>query len=552
MKMWHRFALANGITTVLTLFILGLVMTGSTVRALQRQLDQRAEAEAQLVARQVEAVIDTVEYAGNTLAVMTNQSVVRTTTSEPIPLEHRIALENHLSFALGVFPVVAHAWLLFPEGVIVEQGRMTADTEEVSLLAAGMLEPEAPMGPNQLSGRRSDQVGDSILVLAKQLINIATGEPTAALILTADADSFAPALERVDSRSSALFSIVDDRGILVGDRPEASIPYTVFEVALNGPPWRVVSQVPREQVRLLTRRVVLLAGILLLLASALAAAVALGLARTITRPLESLVEQMRTMDVEEGLGHLTAPGTEEIQRVAAGTNRLLERVHGLVDRVAEEERARQQYHFALLQAQVKPHFLYNSLEMIHMLGETGRNRRGQRALRALSEFYRLSLAGGREVIPLSQELELTRNYLFVQNLRYREQFTYEVRTTGEGADTATIPKLTIQPLVENAIYHGIKGAGRRCRLTVRAYALGGGTWQIEVADDGRGMEAERLRALRTLEVESAFGFSSVIQRLRLHLGEGVRFSIDSRPDRGTRIAVELPLPATDARATAST
>lgn len=540
MKMWHRFALANGITTVLTLLILGSVITGSTIRALHRQLEQRAEAEAQLVARQVEAVIESLEYAGNTLAVMTNDAVAQTTPAAPISLEDRITLENQLSFTLGVFPAVAHGWLLFPKGSVVSYGRMSAESTVVARRVQALLQPDAPMGPNRLTGSREDQLGDSVLILAKQLINIATGEPIAALLLAADADSFAPALERTAARSSALFSIVDNRGVLVGTQRRNGTSYTVFEAALDGPPWRVVSQVPRQTVQQLSLRVISLAGVLLVLASALASVVALSLARTITRPLESLVEQMRTMDVEQGLSHLAVPGTEEIQRVAEGTNRLLERVHGLVDRVAAEERAKQRYHFALLQSQIKPHFLYNSLETIHMLGETGHTRRGQRALRALSEFYRLSLAGGRDLIPLSLELELTRNYLLVQHLRYRDQFTYETRSEGTGADTVTIPKLTVQPLVENAIYHGIKGVGRRCRLKVEASALPSGSWRVTVTDDGRGMEEDRLRAVRDLEVDSAFGFTSVIKRLRLHLGEEVRFSIDSRPDQGTTVSIDFP------------
>lgn len=130
---------------------------------------------------------------------------------------------------------------------------------------------------------------------------------------------------------------------------------------------------------------------------------------------------MRKMNIEEGIGTISAPGAWEIQQVADGANRLLGRVHALVERVAAEERERHRYRLELLQAQTKPHFLYNSLEMVHMLGEAGRHRRAQRAVRALSEFYRLSLAGGHELVSLATELVLTEHYLFVQHLRYQEQ-----------------------------------------------------------------------------------------------------------------------------------
>lgn len=546
MRMWHRLALANGLSIIATLMVFGAILTFSTVETLQRELDRRAQAGAQLVARQVEGVIRGVEYAGSTLVVMANDAVAEAVSRGTISLQQRIALENQLSFLLGVFPSVAHAWLVFPDGPVIGYGRLSASEVEVARLAQVFLPEDEPMGPNRLSGRREDQVGASILVLAKRLIDIATGDPLVALILAADSASFSSVVRETDADFAARFRIVDQGGVLVGEPsgPDGEGNYSEFRASLRDVNWHVISRVPRQAVETHTVRVVLASAVLLAAVSVVAIALALLLGRTVTRPLESLELQMRHMDVERGIGRLSAPGTWEIQRVADGANRLLERVHALVERVASEERERQRYHLELLQAQIKPHFLYNSLEMVHMLGETGRWRRAQRALRALSEFYRLSLAAGRELVPISTELELTEHYLFVQHLRYLSQFTYSVTSQRDHLEMVEVPKLTIQPLVENAIYHGVKGMDRSCHISVHvdtspqdAGGSGNTGWRIIVSDNGRGMDPERLEELRNLRIEGSFGFGSVIQRLRLHLDRPIQFAVDSAPDKGTTVEI---------------
>jgi len=556
MRMWQRLAITNGLTAVVTIVIFGLIVTTSTVGTLQREVDRRAEVGAQLIARHVEGVIRNLEYAGNTVVVMTNPTVATIAEAGTLGLQDRIEVENQLSFILGVFPSIAQGWLIFPGKQPIGFGRIAAADEEIVSLATKMLRDDDPMGPNRLSGDRSDQIAGSVLILAKRVIDISTGQSLADLLLAADEASFSDALRRTDAEFSARFRLVDGDGVLVGEVPDAGgvNRYTEFEASLGDLPWRVVSSVPRRAVTIHTVRVVLISTISLLVASSIAVAAAFVLSRSITRPLEALERQMREIDIEQGEGRLDVPGGWEVQHVADGANRLLQRVHALVERVAREERERQRYHLELLQAQIKPHFLYNSLEMVHMLGETGRWRRAQRSLRALSDFYRLSLASGRELVSLATELELTEHYLFVQHLRYHNQFTYTVERDGADTIPLEIPKLTIQPLVENAIYHGIKGLDRVCHIAVRVHAAAPresteavvppGTVQIIVADDGRGIDRDHLAALRELRTEGSFGFASVIQRLRLHLGRAVTFSIDSAPDKGTTVTITIAFSTT--------
>lgn len=545
MKMWHKLARANIAAVVGALLMFGSVLARSTVQTIATELDRRAQAEAQLVARQVDDIIRSAEYCGNTLVVMTNDTVASVGSADSISISTRILIENQMAFALSVFPSVANAWIALPSREVVGYGRTPAPPEAVLRAATDLLQADEPMGPSRLNQRPSSQIGDSVLIVAKQMINIDTGEPLASLVLVVDSLSFARVLAQTDTDFAARFRIVDDQERTVVEPADPSSRsgeelrgFREFDAPVAQIGWRVVSRISRQAIRSHVRRTVLIYVAMLGVASIAASVVALSVSRTVTRPLESLERQMREIDIQRGTGTVSVPGIREIEHVADGANRLLERVHALVDRIAAEERERQRYRLELLQAQIKPHFLYNALEMIHILGETGRNSRAQRAIRTLSEFYRLSLADGNELISLQTELDLTGHYLFIQHLRYHDQFQYSVRCTGAGAESLLLPKLTLQPLVENAIYHGIKGMQRKCTISVKAERAASGGWRLLVSDDGRGMPTARLAELRELRSKGSFGFRSVIQRLRLHLAD-VRFEVRSLPDDGTAITIEI-------------
>ena len=545
MRMWHRLAMANVATIVGALIVFGVILTRTSVDNLDRELDRRAQAGAQLIARQVDGVVRNLEYCGNTLVVMANEAVAAARSEPGLSVPTRTSLENQLSFALSVFPDVASAWLVLPDNQVISYGRLSAEPRSVARVAETSLRMDEPMGPSRLSTQGREELGTSVLVLAKRLINIRTGEPMASLVLVADAHSFEPILAQTNADFAARFRIVDGEGRTIVASPGARQAWeentsTVREVeaALERIGWNVVSRISGEAVQTHTRRLIIVHVVILTIAAVVASAMALLVSHSITRPLESLERQMRKMNIEEGIGTISAPGAWEIQQVADGANRLLGRVHALVERVAAEERERHRYRLELLQAQTKPHFLYNSLEMVHMLGETGRHRRAQRAIRALSEFYRLSLAGGHELVSLTTELVLTEHYLFVQHLRYHDQFEYRVNREGASLDQVKLPKLTVQPLVENAIYHGIKGLSRRCMIAVTATVFDDGSgWQIEVSDDGRGMPQDRLDYLRELRLDASFGFRSIVQRLRLYLSIPIRYEIESAEEGGTTVTI---------------
>ncbi len=179
------------------------------------------------------------------------------------------------------------------------------------------------------------------------------------------------------------------------------------------------------------------------------------LSRIITVPLEHLkmgAEKMASGNMDL---RLRITSNDEIGKLGEAFNHMAEQVQELLIKVEFEARKKKEYELSLLHEQVKPHFLYNSLDIITKLSEMNRQVESRRAIRRLADYYRNSLSDSKEIITLEQEIKIVEDYLELQRIRYTDVFTYEVEVE-EGITNIVIPKLSLQPLVENAIYHGLK------------------------------------------------------------------------------------------------
>ena len=195
-----------------------------------------------------------------------------------------------------------------------------------------------------------------------------------------------------------------------------------------------------------------------------------------------------------------------------------------------------------MQAQINPHFLYNTLDTIIWLIESGEIAESVAMVSSLSNFFRFSLSRGQNVITLKEEQQHIRSYLEIQHMRYRDLMEYEIDIPEE-LNSYILPKLTLQPLVENALYHGIKI--RRRKGLIRVSGRTEGTNLIlEVADDGSGMSPERLEEVRSSLVDGrkeGFGMRTVHQRIQILFGQEFGLTLESTPDVGTKIFVKIPM-----------
>lgn len=266
------------------------------------------------------------------------------------------------------------------------------------------------------------------------------------------------------------------------------------------------------------------------------------LAASITQPIDALYARME----ELGRGVLTprTPVQAEDTRLQALSDGL-EHMAGQLEHQMELNRIEaeqlRRMEFLLIQAQINPHFLYNTLDTIIWLIEAGKNEQAIQVVSNLSSFFRLSLSNGREVITLQEELLHVKSYLEIQQVRYKDVLTYQL-ITDTALDGKKIPKLTLQPLVENALYHGIKlKRGIGC-ITVESRREGDDAL-LYVRDDGVGMTKERLsqvqEGLRSGE-GTGFGTAAVYKRLQILFNGKCGFKISSTPGVGTEIEIRLP------------
>lgn len=291
--------------------------------------------------------------------------------------------------------------------------------------------------------------------------------------------------------------------------------------------------------------------VLVILLSVLALALALYYSRrfgeSLTRPIHDLCNRVR----EIGAGKLEKrepipTEVDEIRILSNGFEQMVCQLHDLIETRQQEEERLRQTEFALLQAQINPHFLYNTLDTIIWLEEAGQTEQSIEMVTNLSHYFRTSLSNGRDIITLAEELSHVHSYLDIQQVRYHDIMHYELETQPELAEVQ-IPKLTLQPLVENALYHGIKRkrGGGCIRVSCRQ---DGDSVRITVSDDGAGMTPEQLAQLRKSlngESRTGFGFVAVHERLRLLFGTPYGLSVDSVSGSYTTVTVLLPIHSGD-------
>ena len=248
--------------------------------------------------------------------------------------------------------------------------------------------------------------------------------------------------------------------------------------------------------------------------------------RSITRPVTEILGNVK----EVGRGNFEI---SEIRRMA-------EKIQHLLENVKKEEEMQHLTQLQLLQAQINPHFLYNTLDTIIWLIEGGQSDDAVDMISSLSVFFRTSLSKGKDVIPLSEEKRHTISYLEIQQSRYRDILEFEIHIPEE-FNGMMVPKLTLQPLAENALYHGIKNKRGGGKILIEGEREGDDLI-LRVTDNGQGMTSERLyeiqEAIRTGE-RAGFGLAAVAERLRLYYGEGYGVKIESEEGKGTAVEVRL-------------
>ena len=322
--------------------------------------------------------------------------------------------------------------------------------------------------------------------------------------------------------------------------------YHISYDTLSTSHWRIASVIPEDELLsgvTKARHTLMLEGLLLSLAFLIISAL---FANRLVRPLRRLTSRISKVGTQSVTFDVRTD--DEIGMLNDGLDHMMQRIDELNQRVRTESENKRIAEISILQAQIHPHFLYNTLYDIQQLCAMDDTATAAEMVEKLALFYRIGVSRGKKRIPLREELRHVESYLSIQHLRYPEVFEYVIDASPELLEE-TVLKLTLQPLVENALYHGVKlrtEPGGRIVISARA---DGSDLLLTVSDNGVGIPQEKLIALRaeldeavfSETVSHSYGLRNVHNRLRLRWGEGYGLTLESIEDEGCTVTARLPL-----------
>jgi two-component system, sensor histidine kinase YesM len=340
-------------------------------------------------------------------------------------------------------------------------------------------------------------------------------------------------------------TVADNEAVLENIRGVSSVveavvqDYVLFEVNQADQQYRVMSQgFTQWEIFYL---------VLLITAIGFAVIAAWAISRSIYIPIQRLHDVTTTITKNDLQALVTRDNVDEITELGMSFNIMIGRIRELLDAKMKEQDNLKKAELRALQAQINPHFLYNTLDTIIWMAEAQKTEQVIEIVSALSSFFRLSLSKGKDWITIGEELERTRSYLTIQKMRYRDIMDFKIEADEEVLNN-TILKLILQPLVENALYHGIKNKRGGGCIVVRARQKNESEILLEVEDDGIGLTPERLDQLLAelnddsgdMKLESGFAIGNVNKRIRLYYGRQYGLSLESEYNTGTCATLVIP------------
>ncbi|MCR5278943.1 MAG: histidine kinase [Lachnospiraceae bacterium] len=356
---------------------------------------------------------------------------------------------------------------------------------------------------------------------------------------------------RIISECNVPEMTVDDRNILLAHADSLNLGmtarvelggkgYLVCALPVSQSDWREVLAVPYSAIREKMRKIYAAIPITLLLILPVIILVSWVMASLVTKPVSELISNMKKAEIGNFDIPIAKYRKDEIGELNKNFNVLLTKISFLLEeqyRLGEEVKSEQ---LKALQTQINPHFLYNTLDLINILAINNDTARINEAVRALSHFYRLSLNGGAEETTIANEFEHVREYVTIQNLRFDDNVKL-ITELPEELREVKIPKLCLQPLVENAIYHGIlESESEKGTIRVSASAKNGYIY-VEVHDDGAGMTEETAASIleKPKNDKGGYGVYNINERIRLAFGNDCGIWYESAVGKGTTASLRI-------------
>ncbi len=304
--------------------------------------------------------------------------------------------------------------------------------------------------------------------------------------------------------------------------------------------WRLVGVAYMDEEMAAKQQLIQMVLSLLAAGILLALSVAILLGRLIARPMNRLTRIMSAVEGGDLNVEIPQHGFSEIANLASAFRLMLGRIKLLMHQNELEQEQKRLYELDALQAQINPHFLYNTLDSIVWMQERGQNQDAIQMVTALARLFRISISKGRSIITVAEELEHVRNYLIIQSIRFKNKFTYTISAQPEALRLRTI-KLILQPLVENAIVHGLSHfATDEGRIEITA-SVEDECLVLRVRDNGLGMSREEIDTVLIPRNGGGIGLRNVHERISLTFGSEYGLAIESEQDEGTLVTIRQPV-----------
>lgn len=264
----------------------------------------------------------------------------------------------------------------------------------------------------------------------------------------------------------------------------------------------------------------------------------------VTNPIRELEKSVKELEEGNLDADIYMGGSYEVQHLGKSVQDMKFRIKGLMQDIVSEHEEKRKSEFDSLQAQINPHFLYNTLDIIVWQIENEKQSEAVHTVTALARFFRLSLGKGKNIVTVRDEIDHVKNYLMIQHMRFKNKFDYEFDIAEDVLELPSL-KLMLQPLVENAIYHGMEFMDGDGMIMVKAWREEDELY-LSVADNGLGMTEDKVEMILTGKSTSGngrgsgIGVKNVNERIKLYFGEAYGLTIDSEPDEGTTVIIHLP------------
>ncbi|WP_162140272.1 sensor histidine kinase [Haploplasma axanthum] len=314
---------------------------------------------------------------------------------------------------------------------------------------------------------------------------------------------------------------------------------------IGNTPWKIGVFININEIMLIRHYFIVSMMIFSLIFIVISSIIYYSVSKSISKPLNKLKDAMSNVDQIDKLDltKVEINHPREVEILSNSFNVMIDRIKGLMDSIIKEKEQQRKSELKALQNQINPHFLYNTLDSIVYMVENNENESAAEMIIALSRLFKISISGGRNIISVEDEINHARSYLFIQKIRYKDKFTYEINIDNEDILKLDTMKLILQPLIENALYHGINKINDNGLIIINVGSIDD-LIKFEVIDNGYGMTDEKINELYAVldndDLSDGVGLKNIYQRLKVYYGTKASLEITSEADEGTKIQILIP------------